>query len=523
MRVPTLTISQWQDRSLALTALISSAVHDPDPPYDLAHIARSIVLEELYTSIDALNVIPHLLPCPRKGTEDLLRIVGEYANAKEIVMAAQEISEHMHISFDEEDESESQSASRAIQVSRLIALHATAIPRLRLRKPASERLQAILPDLELLVTYVARNATVEEGRLLVSHAAQLVQRGAIWVGQISGSDSPEIKLNNAILSTFLDSTLEACADRLRSHIAQRTFEAYFPRLAASGSMGRTFSDLRSRSNIASLVLLAHYPPPQRITPADLTPLLPIILTSLQSNVGLDSSLAILLEIFCSTPADIHTSELSPDTLIPLATMLPPLCSVHPDPPTRHLTFRLLGQVLRWTPSLQRLQILCDLLSPSDNPMPQMRTAAVGLVKDAVIEALSPPSAATDTLATSNVFASPLLLQTLGSFIFRPDPPDLFASPPSLDEFQESNEPARLAECLGLYYVMLLRDVDSRTGVRDQSSTRNIESSLLGPLRSTLDVWIRDDTISGDPHRLLPLASLQMSVERIDAALKTLAA
>jgi hypothetical protein len=187
----------------------------------------------------------------------------------------------------------------------------------------------------------------------------------------------------------------------------------------------------------------------------LTSLFPVIMTSLQNNVALDATLAILLRVLCMVPSPPQ-AELSPDIIIPLTTVLPLLCSAHPDASTRHITFRILGHVLQLTPSVLRLQILCDLVSPSEDASPYMRTAAIELVKEAVLEAVSYPK-------TENVFASPFLLQTIGPHVFRLDPPLLLDSI-GVDALKDSPEPARLVGCLNLYYILLSRDVDNRVRV-----------------------------------------------------------
>lgn len=150
-------------------------------------------------------------------------------------------------------------------------------------------------------------------------------------------------------------------------------------------------------------------------------------------------------------------DISLDILVPLTTLLPPLCCAHPDPPTRHLTFRLLHLVLDATPPALRLQILKDLLEPSEEAFPQMRSAAIGLVKTSFLRALQ---AKANVAAGTDVFLSPILLKTVGRYVFRADPPDLFGNELEVDAFLESTEPARLVECLGLYYVLVLRDADN---------------------------------------------------------------
>jgi len=224
---------------------------------------------------------------------------------------------------------------------------------------------------------------------------------------------------------------------------------------ASSSLGSGLETLRSEPSLASLVLIAHAAPSEYLNIPFLDSFFPIILTSLQANVALDATLAILLKVLCAVPPP--QTELSPDIIIPLTTILPPLCSAHPDAPTRHITFRILGRVLQLAPSVLSLQILRDLVSPSEDASPYMRSAAIGLIKEAALEALSCPKA-------ENVFASPLLLQTIGPHVFRLDPPDLLTSIASVEELKNSPEPARLVECLNLYYILLSRDVDNRVRV-----------------------------------------------------------
>ena len=217
----------------------------------------------------------------------------------------------------------------------------------------------------------------------------------------------------------------------------------------------------------------------------LASLLPVVMTSLQNDVALDATLAILLRLLC-TASSPPQAELSPDIIIPLTTVLPLLCSAHPDASTRHIIFRILGHVLQLTPSVLRLQILRDLVSPSEDSSPYMRTAAIGLVKEAVLEAVPHPK-------TENVFASPLLLQTIGPHVFRLDPPALLDSIGGVDALKDNPEPARLVECLNLYYILLSRDVDNRvrvflyyiTSLGVQSAIR-LELGTPEPCK----VWIR---------------------------------
>jgi hypothetical protein len=201
-----------------------------------------------------------------------------------------------------------------------------------------------------------------------------------------------------------------------------------------------------------LVLIAHALPPNDPDVPLLVAAFPVIMASIQSNIALDASLATLLKVLCVTPPP--QAELPAHIIISLTTLLPSLCGAHPDASTRHIAFRILARVLQIASPVLRLQVLRDLISPSEDTSPHMRTAAIGLVKESVLEALSHPK-------PENVFASPFLLQTIGPQIFRLDSPDLLAAIGGLDSANHSPEPARLVECLGLYYVLLLRDVENK--------------------------------------------------------------
>jgi hypothetical protein len=98
--------------------------------------------------------------------------------------------------------------------------------------------------------------------------------------------------------------------------------------------------------------------------------------------------------------------------------------------------------------MAHLALLRDLLTASST-QEQMRVACVGLVKEGVLAALSSNE--------PSPFASPLMLQTLGPLLFRPDPVNLFEKEVELAEFVDSSEPKRLTECLSFYYVLLMRD------------------------------------------------------------------
>ena len=60
-----------------------------------------------------------------------------------------------------------------------------------------------------------------------------------------------------------------------------------------------------------------------------------------------------------------------------------------------------------------------------------------------------------------LFASPLMLATLGPYLLRPDPADLFEKGLAAHDFVGMDEAKRLIECMGFYYVLLLRDIGNK--------------------------------------------------------------
>lgn len=514
-----------QDEPAALTTLLSSAICDVSPPHNLKDVLLSVqsTSDRLQDDLDALLLIPPLLPCSRDGTDDLLTLIARHCSAKEIIIAAQEAIERLKADLSEEEsDGESESVPLAVQLIRLLSLFAKAFPRLVLRKSPSQAL-APLAEIEQLLIPAANRASVADGRLLIRNAAPMIQELGEWVKGKAGDDLSELAASRGLLVSFMSATLEACADLVGSFIARRVFQQRFPRLSyrpvipedwkdgedavflaldAFNSLGCDLDTLRSKPSLASLVLIAHMPALEYFTFPVLASLFPVVITSLQNNVALDATLAILLKVLCMAPPQ---AELSPDIIIPLTTVLPLLCSAHPDASTRHITFRILGRVLQLTPSVLRLQILRDLVSPSEDASPYMRTAAIGLVKEAVLEAVSHPK-------TESVFASPFLLQTIGPHVFRLDPPVLLDSIGGVDALKDSPEPARLVGCLNLYYILLSRDVDNRTGIRDPGTVQSVDSALLAPIRSALGKWNAG---------ALPLAALQISLERVEDAVRAL--
>lgn len=381
----------------------------------------------------------------------------------------------------------------------------TAVPRLKLRrKPASETIQPLLSELEAVVELAGRQASRDDGRALISGTSILAKRVASWVktsynvsgdevmacnvcSSCSASSKAPHTYNQNILKSMMNCTLVSCSHCIHSSIGQRSFERCFPRLtirsaiepgweageksvldvvvrslshswlltthhiyqSAYEALGISTDLLVTVPSTSSLIILAYSKEIDSLEPSRLlSSIFSILLASLQSNFALDESLSILLKTLHRLQIT-SPNELSPDIIIPLCTILPFVASHHPDPVVRHQAFRILSMLLSSSPAQLRLQVLNELTTDSNSP--QMQIAAVSLVKEAVLDAITP------SMSTPSVFASPVFLQVFGPTLLRPSPPDLFSSSLSLQEFQDSPEPPRLVECLALYYIILQRD------------------------------------------------------------------
>ncbi|KZO99549.1 hypothetical protein CALVIDRAFT_495099 [Calocera viscosa TUFC12733] len=181
----------------------------------------------------------------------------------------------------------------------------------------------------------------------------------------------------------------------------------------------------------------------------------------------------------------------------------PISAVSPDPATRFIAFRLLDTMLKLISPLAQLSILKDFMS-AQCPFPQMRVAAVGLVKEHVLAALRQ--------TTTSPFSSPVLMQTVGPILLRPQPSDLFEHNLQLSEFVDSYEPARLVECMSFVYVLLQVDQQNRTAVRD--AMPEFKAKVLKPIEERLKVW--EPEMEKDDEVSMALSGLIMSIERFDS-------
>ncbi|KAF7350353.1 hypothetical protein MVEN_01340000 [Mycena venus] len=526
------SVQDVTDSAGAIAALVSSATHDENPDVSLDEIYSALCQSRSESNLDPLSILPSLLPCRQLAAKNLISLIGECGNAKEVMIAVQEVLEQIDSALDleleEDDEEDNDRVSPSEQLISIIHLCNSAIPRLKLRKKSpSETIRPVLSQLQSTIQLAGSRLGRNQGRETIISVSQLSQNVISWATGLKSEDAAACQ---EILKSLLDTAVSECSHCIQSSLAQRSFETLYPRLTVRStislgweggeeaikdaltvysSFGQTFDSLPPVPSTAHLILLSH----SKIVPSDICRallfMLPILVASIQANHTLDETLSLLLQ-WLHPSHFLAGEQLSPDISGPLCALLPTLASAHPDADIRHQAFRILSQCLSLTSSELRLRVLQELTT--DAEFPQMRVAAVGLVKEASLESLLHED-------KPNIFASPFFLQVFGPILFRPDPVDFFRPDLSLSEIEDSLEPARLVECLSLYYVLLLRDNLNRTGIRDPDQIFNIERALLAPLRATVSRWMEGPTLSDEHmHAIMPVVSLKTSLERVDAAI-----
>jgi len=172
----------------------------------------------------------------------------------------------------------------------------------------------------------------------------------------------------------------------------------------------------------------------------------------------------LIHISALTQIKPHPPTLPFDFMIKVSLVLPSLMGVHPDPPTRHMLFRLTALTLSLTEPSLRVQMLMDMLTDPTHS-PQTRIAAISLVKESVLHALNGTNILPVLSPLEDIFGTSWFLEILGPILFRPNPHDLFDNPNfDPDDLIYSPEPNRLIECLAFYYVLIQRDTENRVGL-----------------------------------------------------------
>ncbi|KIK95842.1 hypothetical protein PAXRUDRAFT_826618 [Paxillus rubicundulus Ve08.2h10] len=503
--------------------LISLAARGSSSSISLKEIHEAAVRCQCAEYLEPLTILPPLLSCHCDGAMDLIRDCGLSSNPKEVLIVVQEAIEQLQSRGSaEEDEAEEPDPDIVHRVTGIVSLCSPAISRSRLGKTTALKLcSPLLDQICSLISSASPRATKDEGRALITEVARLVKTLGDWVSTVAiANDLVQIKV---LLRELLDTTVVGCASSIQANLAARAVESRFPRFSLKSAVKEGWQEgekamldvqvaltilsdssranVRETNSLSDLIYLAHSTHLSPLSPSTL----PGLVQALRLNLFLDESLFLLFRILTQ-----EGMEVPPDVATSLCEVLSALASTHLDPFVRQFSFRMLSLTLSRLPPPPRLEILLRLATDQD--FPQMRGPAIGLVKEAVLEALALPAPS----ARSNPFASPELLRVFGGVLFRPNPPGFFSEKKTRGELERSLELLRIVDCLSFYYVLLQRDHENKTEVRSVGNIRSVQSSFLRPLRQ----FLAEHAI-GQEQPLMAILSLEVGLDRIDGALRTL--
>ncbi|KAG8965391.1 hypothetical protein FRC03_000566 [Tulasnella sp. 419] len=482
-------------------------------------------------SMTAVSRLMEEIPTENPDVERLWALIGEHGNAKEVIVAINEALEKIIQCTGDDDDDKQYS----IHLRMLVDLLASALSRMTLRRrPASDILQTSFSDVLRAWSAIVPETSQSLIHSLFSSILHCVRTSWTWVVASTPPDSRESVKCREILCNLILPTLAMSSHFLKTSVATTTFETRFPELVIPGRKylpskseedARTLlctaldvcdyigfdCDLRlqkTRSRdaheaIGCIILLAYDQNVATNAQTALSTALPATLFGFQLNLALDEVLAFLLECLYGVESTVRL----PDDLVTLLTSsLTPVASLHPSPNVRKIAFTLMARILELSGPLTRKEILYGLVA--ECAFPQMRVAAVQLLKKCILDTLEGKS------------DLPLSTYTeLSSVLLRPDPPTLFQDLEYVPSaaFLQSSEPARLTQSLGLYFVLLKRDRENQTGVRDKNHIKATENGLLNPLRHVIANG--EPRAHGSPDAIQILFPLITALDRVDEALK----
>ncbi|OJA10621.1 hypothetical protein AZE42_05700 [Rhizopogon vesiculosus] len=485
--------------SREISTIITAAVGDESYRPSLKDVHSGILqYQEGITLLEPLDVLPDLLRCYRTEAIDLIHLIAENTSPKEVLIVIQETLEQLtQLALEYEDDGEQVSGAVWCLLN-VITVSTKSVPRLTLgKRTALNVVSPLVSGVTTLLSSLGSHFTRDGGRTLLTEVSRMSEALYTWVLRTGGEAN--VAETKKIIRLLLETAVAVCASCIRASLCARAFETHYPRLTVASAIEldweegeqaissvlatlRTMAispqDILENPTTSSLIILAHeqsYPPPKDL----FSKLHPVLVASIQMNLALDEALFL---IFRCITQDRAQPDFPPDLAMSLCVVLPALASTHLDPFVRHFSLRLIALILARLPSMLRQQILITLAS--DTELPQMRAAAIGLLKEFVLEALQIPVSSGE----HNIFASPLLIRSFGPILFRTTPSDYLSTINTAEDIEKSLEPSRIAEVLSFYYVLLQRDKDNKTGIRNADSIASVESSLLRPLRSFLEKW-----------------------------------
>jgi hypothetical protein len=164
--------------------------------------------------------LPHLLPSRQLAAKNLISLIGECGNAKEVVIAVQEALERVDSALNEEDDpDDNNSESPSDQLISLIHLYNsgmslgredlftetyTAIPRLKLHKRSpSETIRPLLSQLESTIHLAGSRLRRDQGRGIITSVSQLSLNVLSWETGLTSDDSAACKVGCLFNPSYL--------------------------------------------------------------------------------------------------------------------------------------------------------------------------------------------------------------------------------------------------------------------------------------------------------------------------------
>ncbi|KAJ3781194.1 hypothetical protein GGU10DRAFT_320691 [Lentinula aff. detonsa] len=504
-----LGILETEDPSVALTAAIITALDEQSHGLTLSSVVGYLLNEEEVSGyLDPLTLLTHLIPSADPGVEGMLEVVRERCRPKEVMIACEENLERVGRLVGDREEWEGEGeegegegegkkeVSLSIQILRLIRM-LTVISTIPLRRKSALSL-SFIPELAIVIQRVGVRSdgfSKTEGRDGLWYSAELVER---VVDLMEKREEEEGKGEwKEILVKYISTAIDTLGTHIQASLAKRAFGVCFPKFGGPLDEGwergdevvRKLQSCFSRiggvpgSVGSGFVLFAHgYM--RGDGKWELGTYLPFMISSIQTNTLLDESLAVLL--FSFFPSHSHSLPPSSPSFFPLLSLLPVLSSTHPDPFIRHCAFRILGGILSVVPGLVQVEVLVELVE-REGLGSKMRIAAIGLVKDAVLRALEQDQG--EYSGNMNVMTSPRFLQVFAPVLFVLKDSIVKLDGEDLERDETITELTRLGEVLALYYVLVMRDMRNRTGIRDLDNRANFERTILAPLRGGVPRWI----------------------------------
>ncbi|GAA5995645.1 uncharacterized protein JCM10292_005298 [Rhodotorula paludigena] len=245
-------------------------------------------------------------------------------------------------------------------------------------------------------------------------------------------------------------------------------------------------------------------------------------------------------------ASAPTKTLDSELIFYLIDLLTPLAALSPSPQTRFLSFRLISRLLTHgctppaAPTLEgetlQLALLAQLVR--ECPVPSLRVASVGLVKEVVLSKLSLPRAEAKQASQPShpsLFLAPssFLSTPLGTSLLSLDPPQLERTDAEAFIHGEAQQALGARERLSLWFVLLKREGGVERMGLGGAHLGALRAQLVDPLKAQLAHWLdaparvtaSSDNAGGegprelDPGTVLELQLVSELVGRVDEAVK----